>query len=188
MKKMLALGLLSISLAQAKVFVGVDGGYGMVGYAGSGKVDSSVWDGYYNNSWDIDVNFGYESLFSNYLGTRAFISLGYGQLDKYVSNYNFKVDLNVDAILNFINTGSFQAGLFAGIGVGYDYYSYKILEIVSSYGQIPLYGRLGLSFGISEIIRLDLTTKLPIVAWNIHGNHIGVYNNISYQAGIKFLF
>ncbi len=195
MKKFLALGLLSVSLASAKVFVGVDGGYNMVGFAAPGKVDSSAWHGDYKDSWSVSANVGYESLFNSHFGIRSFVSVGYGQfVENDPSNYNIKADLNLDALFNLINTGSFQAGLFAGVGAGYEYQSFQTGSNQSvSFGQIPIYGRAGLSFGLGESIRLDLTTRLPIVAWGIHHDDkilppVPVYNTISYQVGLKFLF
>ncbi len=192
MKKILALGFLSVSLASASVFVGIDGGYSMVGVAKSGKVDSSVWQGHYNDAWNVSANIGYEAFFNGYFGTRAFLSVGYGTyLDSFTSNYTINVDGNVDAMLNFINTGGFAAGIFAGVGVGYQYNSYLNSNISSN--SIPLFGRAGITFGIGEHLRLDLTAKMPIVGWDLKDSIINnivptVHSPLVFQAGIKFLF
>ena len=187
MKKMLALGLLSLSLAQAKVFVGVDGGYVMAGGATSGKVNSGVYDGHYKDTWNVSANFGYETFFSDHFGARAFISAGYGSIfDSAVSNHIFNVDGNIDLIVNFVSS----FGVFAGIGAGYQYHS-----VASTFNSnnIPLFGRVGLTFGITDDLRLDLTAKLPIIAWDMDdsvltGKLPTVSSPLTVQAGIKFLF
>ena len=187
MKKMLALGLLSLSLAQAKMFVGVDGGYVMAGSAVSGKADSSVYDGHYQDAWNVSANFGYETFFSSHFGARAFVSAGYGSIfDSAVSNHIFNVDGNIDLIVNIVSS----FGVFAGIGAGYQYHS-----VASTFdsNNIPLFGRVGLTFGITDNLRLDLTAKLPIIAWDMDGSDIAgilptVNSPLTVQAGIKFLF
>lgn len=184
MKKMLALGLLSLSLAQAKVFVGIDGGYVMAGSAPFGKTNSSVWNGNYRDAWSVSANFGYESLFSNHFGARAFISAGYGNvLDSALTNQFITVDGNIDLMINFVPS----FGIFAGVGAGYQYHN-----VYKEHG-IPLFGRAGVTFGITEHLRLDLTAKLPIIAWDMDGSDIAgilpkVNSPLTVQAGIKFLF
>lgn len=187
MKKMLALGLLSLSLAQAKIFVGVDGGYVMAGSAVSGKADSSVYDGRYQDAWNVSANFGYETFFSSHFGARAFVSAGYGSVfDSAVTNQFFGVDGNIDLIANLV--GGF--GVFAGVGAGWQHHS-----IASAFDKnsIPLFGRVGLTFGITDSLRLDLTAKLPIIAWDMDGSDIAgvlptTFSPLAVQAGIKFLF
>lgn len=188
MKKMLALGLLSLSLAQAKVFVGVDGGYVMAGSSVSGKADSSVWDGGYNHGWTAGANFGYETFFSSHFGTRAFVSAGYGNVldDITETNQFFNVDANIDLMVNFV--GNF--GVFAGIGAGYQYHS--IGNVLTNH-NIPLFGRAGVTIGFGERVRLDLTAKLPIITWDTGDSLIvGVLpttlSSVTMQAGVKFLF
>lgn len=187
MKKMLALGLLSLSLAQAKVFVGVDGGYVMAGSATSGKVNSGVYDGHYQDAWNVSVNFGYETFFSSHFGARAFVSAGYGSaLDSAVTNQFFDVDGNIDLIVNFVSS----FGVFAGVGAGWQHHS---IANAFDNNSIPLFGRVGLTFGITDNLRLDLTAKLPIIAWDLGNSDIvGVlpttFSPLAVQAGIKFLF
>lgn len=187
MKKMLALGLLSLSLAQAKIFVGVDGGYVMAGSAVSGKADSSVWDGGYQNAWNVGANFGYETFFSDHFGARAFISAGYGSvLDSAVTNQFFNVDGNIDLIVNFVSS----FGVFAGVGAGWQHHS---IANAFDRNSIPLFGRAGLTFGLTDNLRLDLTAKLPIITWDMGDSPaVGVlptaFSPLAVQAGIKFLF
>lgn len=192
MKKLLALGLLSFSLAQAKVFVGVDGGYVMAGSSVSGKADSTVWDGTYDDAWSVSANVGYETFFSNNFGMRAFLAVGYGTyLDSLTSNQAINIDGNLDLILNFVNTGSFGFGVFAGVGAGYQYNSF--LDDKLSFHSIPLFGRAGVTFGFGEKVRLDLTARLPIIAWDAKDS-VGsgilptIYSPVTMQAGVKFLF
>ncbi|GAB0174044.1 hypothetical protein [Helicobacter trogontum] len=181
MKKMLALGLLSLSLAQAKVFVGIDGGYVMAGSAPFGKTNSSVWNGNYRDAWSVSANFGYESLFSNHFGARAFISAGYGNvLDSALTNQFITVDGNIDLMINFVPS----FGIFAGVGAGYQYHN-----VYKEHG-IPLFGRAGVTFGITEHLRLDLTARLPIITWEAKDSLVGLsmFSPLTVQAGIKFLF
>ncbi len=187
MKKMLALGLLSLSLAQAKMFVGVDGGYVMMGGAVSGKADSSVYDGHYHDAWSVSANFGYETFFSSHFGARAFVSAGYGSIfDTVTTNHIFNVDGNIDLIVNIV--GGF--GVFAGVGAGWQHHS---VAKTFDNNSIPLFGRVGFTFGITDNLRLDLTAKLPIITWDIDGSDLaGILptgsSSLTVQAGIKFLF
>lgn len=187
MKKMLALGLLSLSLAQAKIFVGVDGGYVMMGCAVSGKADSSVYDGRYKDAWNVSANFGYETFFSSHFGARAFVSAGYGSIfDTVTTNHIFNVDGNIDLIANLV--GGF--GVFAGVGAGWQHH--PVAKTFDN-NSIPLFGRVGFTFGITDNLRLDLTAKLPIITWDMDNSVLTdklpkLSSPLTVQAGIKFLF
>ncbi|MWV61496.1 outer membrane beta-barrel protein [Helicobacter saguini] len=188
MKKFLAAGLLSVAVAQAGVFVGVQGGYDIgAGRTGSGKFDLPIYNGITQGGWSVGANAGYELNFG-LIGLRGYLQLDYSKFlegagaDKF---HNIDIDLNVDALVNFINGGAFGMGVFVGVGAGYQY---TILD-TESVGAIPLFARAGLTFNILEHNRVDLGIKLPITGWNINGPlDVGFYSPLKIQASYKFIF
>lgn len=197
MKKLLAMGLLSVAVAQAGVFVGVQGGYDVAaGNAGDSRTNAPLYDGRTNNSgWSAGANVGYE-LDLGYVGARAYLQFDYSRMNdvKYFSNYD--IDLNVDGLFNFVNSDAFGMGLYAGLGIGYQL---MVIEnpIDSIFGtnlgninvsNIPLFARVGLTFKILSFNRIDIGVKLPIVGWNIDGPNLGVYSPLKAQISYKIVF
>ena len=144
MKKVILTGLVSVALsatlAEAKFFVGVQGGYDMsraVDIAGgsnpfitSAVIGTRGFEGVDYQSWKVGINLGNEWLFNNYFGLRWFFGVNYGQFIKYADiNYS---DLNIsashlanmefglDALVNVVNTGGFSLGFFFGIAGQYN--------------------------------------------------------------------
>lgn len=191
MKKILLLSLLSFSLffVQAKMFVGIDGVYSAVNSSDSGKF-FSAYSGKHVYAWGISANIGSEKKFNESFGSRFFVSADYGQIIGGLPNHNIKANINVDLLFNLSGKNSFKNKLFIGVSSGYERYQFRIDTAGDFvlFGQIPLYGRAGFSFSISEKTMFDLTIKLPIVAWKVNGDGEGIFNAISCQAGFKFLF
>lgn len=203
MKKILAVGLisaaLSTSLAQAGVFVGVQGGYDVAtGYASSGKTNAPIYDGRTRNSgWSVGGNVGYE-LDLGYFGARTYLQVDYSRFIDAPGSDSFHaidVDLNADALINFVNSDAFGLGLFAGIGVGYQWLNYKfeaagLTLAENNINNVPLFARVGLTFKLLGNSRIDLGVKLPIVGWNVDDRFIGggIYSPLKVQASYKFLF
>ena len=145
MKKVILTSLVSVALsatlAEAKFFVGVQGGYDMsraVDIAGgsnpfitSAVIGSRGFEGWDYQSWKVGIDLGNEWLFNNYFGLRWFFGVNYGQFIRYAdTNYsdlsNFSAshlinaELGLDALVNVVNTGSFSLGFFFGIAGQYN--------------------------------------------------------------------
>lgn len=181
MKKLLMIGLIGLAFAQAKTFVGFDGGYMLNGYADNGKLTN--YDTYRfskkSNNWTVGLNFGAEGFVNDYFGARAFLEALYARGINYSSN-ELGITGNVDIMINFIASGSFSLGIFGGAGLGYDI-------VFNDSGSFPVYGRGGVSIGLGDSSRIDFTAKLPILGWKVHGNK-GTHAPISLLAGYKYLF
>lgn len=195
MKKVLISAALCAAVAQAGMFVGFDAGYAMNTSAGDGKTNYGIYyDGvskkpelkgrFDSNAWNLDIQFGAEGFVNNYFGARAFLEALYsGGLDSPLSH--FDLTGNVDVMINFVPSGA--VGVFGGIGVGYSYWW------GSNFGQgnAPLFGRVGLTFGIGNNHRIDATIKLPIMGWYAHGDNKNlkwVNQAFSVQLGYKYRF
>lgn len=191
MKKFLALAVICCAMAQAKMFVGVDGGFTFDGSASNGKTNASIYnsnDGRFDShGWDVDIVFGAESFAGDYFGARAFLDLGYFSGLNHNRN-SIDITGNADVMINFLKSGSFTWGVFGGLGIGYKY-SFAYGNFDNGQGYAPFFGRTGMSFGIGGNSRIDLTVRLPIMGWKVHGNNgSGVYAPLDFQVGYKFLF
>lgn len=188
MKKLLLAGALSVAVAQAGVFVGVQGGYDLgSGWTNSGKFDLPLYNGSKQDGYSVGANAGYEIGFG-VIGLRGYLQLDYSRYFNAAGNdkfHNIDIDANVDALINFVNGGAFGMGVFLGVGAGYQI---SILD-TETFGAIPLFARAGLTFSFAEHNRVDLGIKLPITGWNVSGpSDIGFYSPLKIQASYKFLF
>lgn len=193
MKKILISAVACLSISQASMFVGVDGGYTMFGSVSNGATNSTIYNENYkqrfdNDWWSLGLNFGAEGFVNNYFGARAFLEAVYSNSLIYNTSHNVDILGNADLMLNFLNTGGFSLGIFGGLGVGYS----VVFDGDFSKGYAPLYGRTGVTMGLGNSARIDLTLKLPITAWTIHASN-GVNKDIApsafaFQAGFKYLF
>ncbi|MWV61872.1 outer membrane beta-barrel protein [Helicobacter saguini] len=192
MKKLLAIGALSIAFAQAGVFVGVQGGYDVAaGYASGGKFNAPLYDGRTNNSgWSVGANAGYE-LGLGFFGVRGYLQFDYSQMLDVSRFHAFDVDFNVDALINFVNSDAFGLGLYAGIGIGYQRLMYDLNVVQINSNNLPLFARLGLTFKVLEHSRIDVGVKLPITGWNLDNritDEFSIYSPLKAQISYKFLF
>ena len=206
MKKVLAIGLVSLALAQAKVFIGIQGSYDWGASIGkTNTFNTPIWSGNVTDGWGVGANFGLEQDFG-YFGLREFLSFDYSSsfLDKATGFYGFDVfdvDLNLDALINFVKGDMFSMGMFLGAGVGYQYMSFfndtATGKTKFSFGNLPLFARAGLTFGIGSHSRIDLGVKIPLIAFGLHkgpngGNNAAneqyYYPPLKIQLSYKFLF
>ena len=201
MKKVLAIGLVSLALAQAKVFIGVQGGYDLGGLlTKTGGLDAPIWAGNTTGGWSVGANLGVEHG-SGFLGLRYFLSFDYSRSLQGVSasskNFSaYDVDLNVDIMLNLIRGSSLGLGLFAGAGAGYQYISFADTANNRLYsdGNIPIFGRAGVTLRFGERIRVDAGVKIPIMAFdmlkyrNAPAGDAHYYAPLKIQGSIRFLF
>lgn len=185
MKKIIILSLCLAGLIQAKSFFGVDLGYIMYGSSTSGGVNSTIYNTSYKGRLDINgitlsANYGVEGFVNGVLGGRVFLE---GLYSNGLNNRNKTIDLtgNADAIINVIN----PLGIFGGLGFGYEYFIGKTFE--DGNGYLPLYGRLGATIAVGQG-RIDLTFKLPITGWKIHGKSLFVNSPFAIQLGYKHSF
>lgn len=185
MQKILALITICFSLIQAKMFIGIDGGYNIYGRSESGSVKSSVWSNTKPNGWYVGVNLGNEVFKNDYFGFRVFLDTG---ISRGISVKQFKVinaGLNTDALINFVVTQNFSLGIFVGAGAGYEYVS---LGKITKFESLPVYGRIGLTTSIGESSRIDFTLRPPIVSYKFNKNSRFVSSSLLLQVGYKFLF
>lgn len=192
MKKLLVIGALSVAVAQAGVFVGVQGGYDVAaGYADGGKTNAPLYDGRTRDSgWSVGANAGYE-LGAGLFGARAYLQVDYSRWINADSWHNIDVDVNVDALFNFVDSDAFGIGLFAGVGVGYQHYTFSIAGVDFNTNNLPLFARVGLTFKLLGHSRIDVGAKLPIVGWNLDDRLIDtrtVYAPLKVQLAYRFLF
>ena len=210
MKKVLAIGLVSLALAQAKVFIGVQASYDWGASIGkTNTFNTPIWSGNVTDGWGVGANFGLEQDFG-YFGLREFLSFDYSSsfLDKATGFYGFDVfdlDLNLDALINFVKGDMFSMGMFLGAGVGYQYMSFfnntgNNNKVKFSFGNLPLFARAGLTFGIGSHSRIDLGLKIPLIAFGLHkgsnggaaaggnGDEQYYYPPLKIQLSYKFLF
>lgn len=185
MKRIIILSLCLAGLIQAKSFFGVDLGYIMYGSSTSGGVNSTIYNTSYKDRLDINgitlsANYGVEGFVNGVLGGRVFLE---GLYSNGLNNRNKTIDLtgNADAIINIIN----PLGIFGGLGFGYEYFIGKTFE--DGNGYLPLYGRLGATIAVGQG-RIDLTFKLPITGWKIHGKSLFVNSPFAIQLGYKHSF
>ncbi|MWV63084.1 outer membrane beta-barrel protein [Helicobacter saguini] len=219
MKKLLINGTLALALsaslvqvAWARAFVGIDAGYD----SAFPKLDNGLAKESYQNftkysidGWNVGLNVGGEWFFggSGYVGLRTFLQLGYGQGYFHGVTLNIiDVNLNLDLLANFYNSGSFSVGAFLGVGAGINTAARDLAGQSIMLGlNIPIYGRAGFTFGLGEHSRVDITASLPILSYNMIGfagggmsaedladmfryGIVGAYNPIRFNVGYKFIF
>lgn len=182
MKRIAILSLFFVTLIEAKSFFGIDVGYIMYGSSTSGGVNSTIYNTSYKGRFDINgvtlsANYGVEGFANGVLGGRAFLE---GLYSHGLNNRNKTIDFtgNADAIINVIN----PLGIFGGLGFGYEYSIGRNFE--DGNGYLPLYGRLGATIAVGQG-RIDLTFKLPITGWKIHGKSLFVNSPFAIQVGYK---
>lgn len=185
MKKVALLSLLFAGLIQANTFFGVDIGYIMYGSSTSGATNSTIYNTAYKgrlniNGITLSANYGAEGFVNSVLGGRIFLE---GLYSHGLNNNNKTIDLtgNADVMLNVID----PLGVFGGLGFGYEYSIGKTFK--DGNGYLPLYGRLGATIALGQG-RIDVTFKLPIMGWRIHGKSPFVNSPFSVQVGYKHSF
>lgn len=195
----LASGVLA-SMVQAKFYVGIEGGYSVESQYKTGLSKNSVSfsvpstnvisNAFKNETKGYSVAgvFGTEDFYGKYFGTRWGVSAGYTQVSiKDAQNRYVDAGLNLDLMLNFINTGSFSLGVFGGVSGDYHY------QLDVSRHLLDFNGRVGLSTLITSHHRLEFVAKLPIASMNAAGQstYLGadvVPARTSLGASYKFIF
>lgn len=213
MNKILALGVISFSLStalmEAKTFVGIDVGYDRSAFSIRNGIASAPYESSIGttNGWVVNASLGGEWLFTEFVGLRTFLGIGYGQI--YIQRLAFhslNVDLNLDLLVNFLNTSDISLGAFVGAGAGINSaLQHFMFEGFLLGGNLASYGRIGVTMGFLENDRFDLTAQLPITTTSVIGANatsftpeqiqalidsgvVGAHNPIRITLGYKFIF
>ncbi|MDO7253327.1 outer membrane beta-barrel protein [Helicobacter cappadocius] len=201
------------SLADARFFLGIDGGYSMdkidvktediKGYGGSIITPGSFTkNAYLGNGYLFNINLGTEHHFdkNNYVGFRWFLAGGYGRttlinqsnnLIQYPSNV-IEANLGLDLLLDVIKFGNNSIGLFGGVEGGVNgtisdaYYYDRQCDKYPTFPSISpsVFGRVGVSLLLANHHRVEFVTKIPIYELD---NSSTDYADKRYKS-IKFMF
>lgn len=181
-KKLLALIVASVglfSVAQAKFYLGIEGGYttqGLPGVQEKGKgiefytiSTSGLGDLIKHGAkgYSIGAVLGTESFFGQYFGMRWGLGLGYSSTSKDLENNGkkeeqklnaFASDLSIDMMVNFVNTGRFSFGVFGGVGAEYQLF---VDSGKPKFHALGFEGRVGLTTLLGGHHRMEVFAKLP---------------------------
>ena len=209
-KKILGLILASLgmfSFAQARFFVGVEGGYtvgNFKGTAGDGKGfyasafgPGLIADAFKNtNGYSAALTLGSENFFGNYFGVRSAIFGGYTSVSYKSGSESSKTNLvdaglNIDLMLNFFGNETSSFGVFGGAEAGYHYWLNKPSGL-STVGNnlVDFSGRVGISALMGGHHRIEILAKIPFASMGFKTTLGGsvVPLNVSVGASYKFVF
>lgn len=214
-KKLFAIILASasfISLAQARFYLGVEGGYAtqglpMVQESGKGiethtispkALGDLIKDG--AKGYSLGVVFGTESFFGRYVGVRWGLGLGYSSTEKDLYDNGkkyeqelktFNSNLSLDLMINFINNGNFSFGVFGGVGAEYQYFTNVSNP---NWHSLDFEGRVGLSTLLGGHHRVEVFARLPFAdlssKYTQGDNNLFAYSTSKavFGASYKFVF
>lgn len=203
-------GLSLVSVAQARFFMGVEGGYSVTSFKGTDMKSNrsggygtvfgpSVLTDAFKNSYGYSaaLTIGTENFFGNYFGVRSAIFGGYTHTSKKIGATRIGSDfidagLNLDLILNAFNNNQTSFGFFGGVEAGYHYWlnkhsSYKSL---ASDHLMDFSGRVGITMLLGGHNRLELLAKIPFASVGF-GKSLGgidVPLNVTVGASYKVVF
>ncbi|WP_104763682.1 outer membrane beta-barrel protein [Helicobacter aurati] len=215
MKKLLALGVisfsLSASLAEARFFLGVEGGYSRGVATFSNGFASDSYKNFIDSTlegWNADIDIGGQWFFGERIGIRTFLGLGYGQA--YVNSeslHDVNMNINFDFMADLIKGSSVSFGVFVGAGGGYSFTTQSLgLSPLILGATFPIYARAGFSVGLGENSRIDITAKLPLLTYSVIGFQgfdslseddkkdlsefgiVGAYNPVRFSVSYKYVF
>ena len=177
MKKIVAAGLcaLSFGLADGKfqeksgVLVGLSAGGGQISQTitNNGDIKSTQF------LTAIGFQVGYKHFFNEYLGVRGYGAFDYawgsgkgkGDLDGFDTAYSaMNVTANADVLANFYSTQSVSYGAFAGIGLGGQFYNFKLSQagLSGKLNQSGFYADAKLGLRVtSDFLGVDFGLKFP---------------------------
>ena len=209
--------LVCASMAEARFFVGVEGGYtaqksydtGLDSRAStflfSMPSTSIISDALEKGSkgYSISGVIGTEDVGSIF-GTRWYLAGGYTSVSKDYAGKSWSreyIDASVgfDLILNFFNNGSSSFGIFGGVSADYHYWlnssDYKE-DVVIDYSKhiFDFSGKAGITTLLAKHNRLEVFAKLPIASMSITNSKEAVLGgnhspaNVTFGASYKFIF
>lgn len=197
-KKILGLALAGLSvasIAQARFFMGLEGGYsttniketamkeGKAGFYASAYGPGLITDAFKNGArgYNAALTLGTESFFGNYFGIRSAIFGGYTSTSKKINGLakeaNFiDAGLNFDLLLNFFSNGNSSFGIFGGAEAGYHYwYNKKDFGNLHNQNEVSKHlldfsGRFGISTLFGGHHRIELLAKVPFTSMGFNSS------------------
>lgn len=209
--------LLCAGVAQARFFVGVEGGYTAQHSYQTGLESTStlnfalpktsiIYDALKDGSkgYSVGMSIGTEDV-GGIFGTRWYLGAGYTSVSKddqqgvkWSRNY-IDASAGFDMILNFYNSGTTSFGIFGGVSADYHYWlnssDYKE-EFFATFSKhiLDFSGKAGVSTLLGGHHRMELYAKLPIASLNVSDSKEivlgGNYSpaSVSFGASYKFVF
>lgn len=218
-KKLLSLAAASLicgTMAEARFFVGVEGGYtAQQSYETGLKsastlnfalpktsiISDAIKDG--SQGYSVGLMLGTEDV-GKIFGTRWYLGAGYTSVSKDFSGKKWSreyidASFGFDMLLNFYNSGTTSFGIFGGVSMDYHYWlnsaDYKESEILTfSKHILDFSGKAGVSTLLGGHHRMELYAKLPIASLNVSNSKEvvlgGKYSpaSVSFGASYKFVF
>ena len=158
-------GILGATCAVAEesgAFAGIQAGYGAV--KNETKGDS------HQQGFRYGVVGGYKQFFSENFGLRYYGVVDNGDAKKDGNKMNTTLNANVDALYNFVSSGSLDFGAFAGLSVGYTTHKPKEGYSISGFDAganlglraniakahgVELFGRVGFIQQKKDLVKLS---------------------------------
>lgn len=200
------------SLANARFFIGIDGGYSMdrIGVKTElekefvtnwGTKTNNVFRG---NGYLFNLNLGTQHYFdeNDLIGFRWLFNLGYGRTDlvyqedkrAHLPSNIIEATLGADILLDIIKFGNQNSlGVFGGVEGGVlialsEAKTYDEFPILSA-GTLGATARVGLSLFLAQRHRIEFITKTPFYTiWVVSDNRANIYKPIQFMLGYKFVF
>lgn len=218
-KTLLSLAVASLacaSMAEARFFVGVEGGYtaqksyktgldrlSSINFSmpSSSIISDTLDKG--SKGYSLGVTIGTEDV-GTIFGTRWYLGAGYTSVSKDYEGKNWSreyIDASVgfDLILNFFNNGNTSFGIFGGVSTDYHYWTNskdysENLAIQYSKHILDFSGKAGVTTLLGGHNRLEVFAKLPIASMNMTNSKEailgGTYSpaNVTFGASYKLVF
>lgn len=170
-------GILGTTCAVAEesgAFAGIQAGYGAV--KNETKGDSPA-------GFRYGVVGGYKQFFSENFGLRYYgvVDNGDAKKDGNKMNTTLNANANVDALYNFVSSGSLDFGAFAGLSVGYATHKLKKGDSVSGFDAGA---NLGLRANIAKAHEVELFGRVGF----IQQKKDSVKLSQPYNVGLRYTF
>lgn len=211
-----AASLICGTMAEARLFVGVEGGYTTQHFYDTALDSLSTFNFTFPTptvigdaldrgaqGYSFSAMIGSEDVGSIF-GTRWYLSAGYTSVSKEFAGQTWTrefVDagLGFDMILNFYNSGTTSFGIFGGVSMDYHYWLNgsdhnvdKVIEM--SEHMFDFAGKVGFTTLLANHHRMEIFAKLPIGSMNISDSKEVVLGgifapaNVTFGASYKFVF
>lgn len=145
--------LLSATLAQARFYIGIEGGYSVEkSYEGNNAFNISktyvIRDAFKEGArgYSLGINLGSENFYTPYFGTRFGFGVGYTSVDQKADGSGLVdqklsyIDTGIyfDLMTNLYSSSNFSFGIFGGVDMRYHYRLNKI-QIQKEEGEIDYF-------------------------------------------------
>ena len=162
---------------ESGAFAGIQAGYGAVA-SKIGEGDSGAAEGF-----RYGVVGGYKQFFSENFGLRYYgvVDNGDAKKDGNKMNTTLNANANVDALYNFVSSGSLDFGAFAGLSVGYATHKLKEGDSISGFDAGA---NLGLRANIAKAHGVELFGRVGF----IQQKKDSVKLSQPYNVGLRYTF